>query len=297
MSNVYQDLSALECAMLYGKRPLLLSKSIGLIVATPTSLIQYDVNKVLENVAVVCCDEADTLLAGGERKAAWYTLGKLKKLHQKAVHGNNDGANVLSRQMIFAAATLPTNTPKSVGRVLSQWLPKNTLFVNTTRSHSIVQSADISFEDVSCTSLLENKAESETELFQTKLQLLVNKLLSNHHGSKTLVFCNTVQGTQNLLESLQSSGCGHLRVSAMNKSVPPEERVQLIEEFNKGSIDVLLCTDLASRGIDMIDVATVIMFDFPVNSADFLHRAGRTARAGKHGKGWLEKINIIELLF
>ena len=289
MSNVYQDLSPLQCAMLYGKHPLLLSKSIGLIVATPTSLIQYDLNKVLENVSVVCCDEADTLLAGGEKKAAWQTLAKLKKFHQKAVRTSNDGTNVLSRQMIFAAATLPTSTPKSVGRVLSRWLPKNTLFVNTTRSHSVVQSADISFEDVSCTSSLENGTESEAELFQTKLELLVNKLLSCH-GSKTLVFCNTVQGCQNLLESLQSSGCGHLSMSAMNKSVPPEERVQLVEEFNKGSIDVLLCTDLASRGIDMIDVATVIMFDFPVNSADFLHRAGRTARAGKQGKGWLENI-------
>ena len=274
--------------MLYGNRPLLLSPSVGLLVATPTSLVQFDLYKVLKNVAIVCCDEADGLLAGGERKAAWLTLNTVKKMHQRKAKSSEEGKTPPSqnRQLLFTAATLPTNTPKSVGRILSQWLPKNALFINTEGRHRMVVSADIVFEDVNDAVLPLMGGVKEAGMFEVKFKLLMEKFLINKVGvKKTIIFCNTVNTCQNLLETLGSSGCGHINMSSLNKCVPPDERVKLLKDFNEGDIDILICTDLASRGIDTVSAEQAIMFDFPVNAADFLHRAGRTARAGKNGQG------------
>ena len=273
--------------MLYGNRPLLLSPSVGLVVATPTSLLEYDLFKVLKNVGVVCCDEADILLTGGERKPAWKTLETVRKIHQRNVRfAEEDAPKAITRQLIFTAATLPTNSTKSVGRVLSQWLPKNTLFINTERKHCVVSSAEITFEDINDTMLPQVGGVREAELFDAKVKLLIEKFLNKGMESKnSIIFCNTVNSCQMLLDIFDSGRCDHINVSSLNKSVPPEERAKLLKEFNDGSIDVLVCTDLASRGIDTANTDQVIMFDFPVNAADFLHRAGRTARAGKHGRG------------
>lgn len=280
--------------MIYGKRSLLLKGDVGLVVATPTSLLQYDLNKVLKNVGVVCCDEADVLLAGGERVASWKILERIRKIHRENVISHNKAKG---KQMIFSAATLPTNSPKSIGRVLSEWLPKKTIFINTERTHRVLPEAQITFEDISCTDGASGSAEQKAELYQTKLKLLSDRLLQGSSPERVMVFCNTVRNCQMLMKSLQSGGCGHLSVASLNKSIPSEDRFQLIKGLNEGLIDVLICTDLASRGLDMMDVDHVIMFDFPRNSADFLHRAGRTARAGKSGKGeymreigWIEQI-------
>ena len=69
-----------------------------------------------------------------------------------------------------------------------------------------------------------------------------------------------------------------------------EEREQVLEKFREGSLRIMVCTDLGSRGLDIPDCNAVIQFDFPENSAFFLHRAGRTARAGQSGKG---KISLL----
>ncbi len=62
---------------------------------------------------------------------------------------------------------------------------------------------------------------------------------------------------------------------------------ETLRQFRESAVRVLICTDLASRGLDLPDVTAVIQFDFPGNSADYLHRAGRTARAGREGAGKL----------
>lgn len=267
--------------MIFGKNRLLMKKDVGIIVATPTSLLQYDLNQVLKRVGVICCDEADILLAGGEGIASWKILEKIRKIHQKYIRSHNDYAT--AKQMIFSAATLPTNSPKSIGRVLSGWLPKKTLFISTENTHKILPQAQISFIDVPC----ERGDQSRTrwaEHHQAKLELLSDRLQSGS-PQKVMISCNTVHNCNMLMKLLPSYGCGHLSIASLNKSIPSEDRFRLMKGFNNGLIDVLICTDLASRGLDMIDVDCVIMFDFPLNSADFLHRVGRTARAGKSGKG------------
>jgi len=71
--------------------------------------------------------------------------------------------------------------------------------------------------------------------------------------------------------------------SIFHGNLPPMQRASIIEKFSSGSIRVLVCTDLAARGLDTPWVNHVINFDFPRSLQDYLHRAGRTARAGRGG--------------
>ena len=75
------------------------------------------------------------------------------------------------------------------------------------------------------------------------------------------------------------------KCAELHKDVPVEQRLESLERFKSGDLKVLVCTDIASRGLDILDVSHVIQLDFASNAAYVLHRAGRTARAGAHGKG------------
>lgn len=75
------------------------------------------------------------------------------------------------------------------------------------------------------------------------------------------------------------------RVGRIHGDIPPAERIETLRKFTSGELKVLICTDLASRGLDIPDVSHVIQLDFALNAAQVLHRTGRTARAGASGKG------------
>ena len=75
------------------------------------------------------------------------------------------------------------------------------------------------------------------------------------------------------------------RVGRIHGDIPPSERIETLRKFTSGELRVLICTDLASRGLDIPDVSHVIQLDFASNAAQVLHRTGRTARAGTSGKG------------
>ena len=278
IQNVYNGLhsESFDSSLVYKDHCLSVSSSTNLVIATPTSLIQYDLYNVLKNVGIVCCDEADVLLTGSERKATWQILNMIRKLHQRDIKRSKESVH---RQLIFTAATLPTSSPKSVGTLLSQWLPKNATFVSTEQTHCIVPTTNVVFKEVPCDTTV-----TENTLFDAKYILLQNDLASLLHPQKNLIFCNTVRTCDAVYDKLKGDSV-ELKVSVLNKNVSPDDRAKIVQQYNDGDIDTLVCTDLASRGMDLLDVTHVLMFDFPVNSADFLHRAGRTARAGKKGKG------------
>ena len=75
------------------------------------------------------------------------------------------------------------------------------------------------------------------------------------------------------------------RVGRIHGDIPPSERIETLRKFTSGELRVLICTDLASRGLDIPDVSHVIQLDFASNATQVLHRTGRTARAGASGKG------------
>ncbi|XP_021902533.1 DEAD-box ATP-dependent RNA helicase 39 [Carica papaya] len=101
-------------------------------------------------------------------------------------------------------------------------------------------------------------------------------------GNRVMVFCNTLNSSRAVDHFLTEN-----QISTVNYhgEVPAEQRVENLKKFKSddGDYPTLVCTDLAARGLDL-DVDHVIMFDFPLNSIDYLHRTGRTARMGAKGK-------------
>lgn len=100
------------------------------------------------------------------------------------------------------------------------------------------------------------------------------------HYNKVLVFGQTKWGVQKLADSLSKKG---IRSEAIhgNKSQPQRQRA--LKAFTDGKVEVLVATDVAARGLDIPNVSHVINFDQPATYEDYIHRIGRTGRAGKHG--------------
>lgn len=116
------------------------------------------------------------------------------------------------------------------------------------------------------------------------------EILQESPTSRFLIFCNTLskaeQIHQFLTESLQSSPSSitsNALPSLFHGSLPSTQRAALLDQFARGSIRVLVCTDLAARGLDTCWVNHVLNYDFPRSIQDYLHRIGRTARAGRGG--------------
>jgi len=104
-----------------------------------------------------------------------------------------------------------------------------------------------------------------------------------HGGAGTLIFCNTIASAKAVRYFLLEKGWLN-RVAGFHGDMKPEERKAAYEAFRDGKLPIMVATDIAARGLDTVFVDHVIMFDFPRNAEEFLHRAGRTARAGKKGQ-------------
>lgn len=121
------------------------------------------------------------------------------------------------------------------------------------------------------------------ELYMVKKEdktRLLEKVLSDHGGS-VLVFSRTKHGAKRL--SRHVIGMGHTSANIQgNLSLP--QRKAALEGFKSGKHRVLVATDIAARGIDVSNIALVVNYDLPDNPEDYVHRIGRTARAGKSGK-------------
>jgi ATP-dependent RNA helicase RhlE len=114
-----------------------------------------------------------------------------------------------------------------------------------------------------------------------KLDLL-NHLITNEAGS-FLVFARTKHGTDKLAKRLTSAG---IKTCCMHGDRSQNQRNQALEGFRKGYYRVLVATDVAARGIHVDDVAHVVNYDLPQVPEDYIHRVGRTGRAGRKGVAW-----------
>eukprot|EP00386_Alphamonas_edax_P010806 GDKI01034595.1.p1 GENE.GDKI01034595.1~~GDKI01034595.1.p1 ORF type:complete len:347 (-),score=63.66 GDKI01034595.1:185-1126(-) len=100
-------------------------------------------------------------------------------------------------------------------------------------------------------------------------------------GARTMIFCNTTESCNFVYWSLSDKG---YKVSEMSGVMPFKKRRESFANFKSGRTDVLVCTNLASRGLDLPEVKHVIQYDFPYTVADYIHRVGRTARGGDAGR-------------
>ena len=97
---------------------------------------------------------------------------------------------------------------------------------------------------------------------------------------QAFVFVNSKLGCARLARSLEREG---LKTTALHGDKSQDERLKALEAFKSGEVDLLVCTDVAARGLDIKDVPAVFNFDVPFNAEDYVHRIGRTGRAGASG--------------
>ena len=109
---------------------------------------------------------------------------------------------------------------------------------------------------------------------------LLDRLLTDPALSRVIVFTRTKRSANRVAETLERDG---VRVSALhgNKSQPARQKA--LDQFRSGRARVLVATDIAARGIDVTGISHVINFDLPAQPEDYVHRIGRTARAGASG--------------
>jgi ATP-dependent RNA helicase RhlB len=106
-------------------------------------------------------------------------------------------------------------------------------------------------------------------------------LLKREDWNRVLIFVNTKVGVGWVTDKLKGNA---LPAEAITGDLPQRKRFRLMEQFKKGQIKILVATDVASRGIHVEDISHVINYDLPQESENYVHRIGRTARAGKSGK-------------
>jgi ATP-dependent RNA helicase RhlB len=114
---------------------------------------------------------------------------------------------------------------------------------------------------------------------EEKIQLLIGFLRSLVDG-RVIVFANTKRATEGIWGFLTGNG---IRAAILSGDVPQKKRLSLLRQFKEGELPVLVATDVAARGLHIPDVTHVINYDLPEDPEDYVHRIGRTARAGAAG--------------
>jgi ATP-dependent RNA helicase RhlB len=114
---------------------------------------------------------------------------------------------------------------------------------------------------------------------EDKIPLLLG-VLQRIETTRTMVFVNTKRAAEKVEAYLEGNG---IQAGLLTGDVPQRKRLALLEQFTSGKLPVLVATDVASRGLHIPDVSHVLNFDLPQDAEDYVHRVGRTARAGASG--------------
>ena len=223
---------------------------VDVVVASPGRLLKHRKldNVHLSQITHVVIDEVDTMLTQGFGPDIEQLIRPLTR------DGGKEGV-----QLVLTTATVT----KAVRALLEKDFPP----VRTIESPRLHRTVDTLQHDMVDTS------------GRDKLVVLL-ETLQVRPGARTLVFCNTVSSCRAVEHYLSEQRFPSLSYHGELNSA---ERRENIATFKAGDVAVLVCTDLAARGLDMPVVSHVIMFDFPLNPIDYLHRAGRTARMGSDG--------------
>ena len=222
-----------------------LRAGVEIVIATPGRLLDHVQQKTLNlsQTQILVMDEADRMLDMGFLPDLQRIINLLPK----------------QRQNLMFSATFSGEIKKLAGSFLN-----NPVTIEVARSN---QTAD------RVTQVVYKVAEDAK-------RDVVSHLIRNRHLKQVLVFSNTKIGASRLARELEKSG---VKASAIHGDKTQSERMAALEAFKSGEIDVLVATDVAARGLDISDLPCVINYDLPYNAEDYVHRIGRTGRAGASG--------------
>ncbi len=241
----------LRVAAVYGgvglERQAKAARRAHMIVATPGRLIDLLDRRAIDLRAVrhLVLDEADRMLDMGFRPGVERIVGETPR----------------DRQTLFFSATLDGE----VGRLASKYTNRPCRHDYAPEPHATGR-VEHRFVEVSP---------------QSKLDTVVGEIRRSD-GGRTLVFVRTKRGADKLARKLAGRG---IQVAAMHGNKSQAQRTKALAGFHSGRVAALVATDVAARGIDVDNITRVINFDPPADSSDYVHRVGRTGRAGADGEG------------
>ena len=225
-----------------------LQKGVYLLVATPGRLLDLigQGYVTLDTIRFFVLDEADRMLDMGFIHDIRRILPLLPE----------------RRQTLFFSATMPESIAALAAKIL-----RNPVMVTVTPPASVV-------ETIAQTVHFAEKAE--------KSQLLID-LLSASDAQQVLVFSRTKHGADKLAKILNRAG---IRSCAIHGNKSQNARVKAMNDFKSGECRVMIATDIAARGIDIDQLPLVINYELPEVAETYVHRIGRTGRAGHEGAAW-----------
>jgi len=218
----------------------------NIAIGTTARVLEHVKNKSLNlsAVEIVILDEADKMLEMGFIDDIRAILAKLPK----------------ERQSVMFSATFP----KPIMSLAKSFL-KHPITIE-------VDKENLSAQQISQVVNYVNE-EDKTPLLST--------IIRSNGWSQVLVFTNTKLQADKIVEALRSD---KIKASAIHGDKSQRMRIEALKSFKENRIAVLVATDVAARGIDIIDLPHVINFELPLNNEDYIHRIGRTGRAGKKGE-------------
>ena len=227
-----------------------LQKGCDVLVATPGRLIDLLDKKhtSLENIQVLVLDEADRMLDMGFWPSVRRIMEQLPKAHQT----------------LLFSATLPASITSTIDALLKN--PERIEIARTGQTAATIE-------------------QHLCSVTQGQKPQLLKALIDSFDPApeRVLVFCRTKSRVDSIYKNLKAAG---LKVDVMHADRPQKARARALERFRSGAIQVLVATDVMSRGIDIQGIDAVINFDVPLDPEDYVHRIGRTGRAGAAGQAF-----------
>jgi superfamily II DNA/RNA helicase len=276
---------------------------VDIVITTPAALAPMGLPPkfidLFADVSTLVVDEADMLLDGGYIRSLENVLMGFKRADRLSAD-----LNVKKTQHVFVAATLPDVGLKSVDAYLQKKFPYANR-INTNDMHNAKHyglSQETKWYQV----------ETKKERMERLVEMLLNEDEDNADvdslkGEKTMVFLNSVDDVESVHQALVQRGINavpyHAKIS-LNERSENLDRFRRYDSDNADAGDtvpVLICTDLASRGLDVPGVTAVVQLQFSGNVVSHLHRMGRCGRAGnKSGRGIIfydeYEIELIEVV-
>ena len=222
-----------------------LKKGVEVLVATPGRLLDHieAKNAVLNQVEFVVLDEADRMLDIGFLPDLQRILSYLPK----------------QRTTLLFSATFSPEIKRLAGSYL-----QNPITIEVARPNETASTVEQRFYSAN----------------DDDKRRAIHQVLRTRGIKQAFIFVNSKLGCARLARSLEREG---LKTTALHGDKSQDERLKALDAFKQGEVDLLVCTDVAARGLDIKDVPAVFNFDVPFNAEDYVHRIGRTGRAGASG--------------
>jgi superfamily II DNA/RNA helicase len=275
--DIYGKYNKLSKALIIGgssmaEQSKLLDRGVDVLIATPGRLLDlFDRGGLLlSDVKVLVIDEADRMLDMGFIPDVEKIVSVIPKI----------------RQTLFFSATMPPEIKRLADAFLMN--PKEiTVARPSTLGETITQGL----------LMIDHHSKRDLSGLQKKKRDSLRQLIKQEGVKSALVFCNRKKDVDIVNKSFVKHG---FNSATLHGDMVQSARMATMEKFKAHEYDFLICSDVAARGLDIDDLSHVFNFDVPMHAEDYVHRIGRTGRAGKQGRAfslaWKEDKKYIEAI-